>query len=246
MHIEQNKHDPKIIVALDFHSIADVNALVAQLNPNLCRLKIGKTLFTHYGPDLVEDLIKQGFSVFLDLKFHDIPKQVAGACKAAAELGVWMISVHIQGGFTMLHTAATELQQYPQASRPHLIGITVLTSLEERDLEMLAVNEPIKLLVPRLAKLAKKAGLDGVVCSAQEAELLRRSINQPFLLVTPGIRLTDDSKNDQKRIMLPQQAIAAGADYLVIGRSITQAKNPLKVLERITEEINKITLNMRT
>lgn len=231
------KLDPKIIVALDHATRDDACALVSQLDPALCRLKIGSILFTHYGPDFVEELMKKGFTVFLDLKFYDIPQTVAGACRAAAELGVWMVNVHVQGGHAMLAAARNALDKTRGVKKPLLIGVTLLTSMDNNDLELMGVVDGVNTVVPRLAQVAQNAGLDGVVCSAQEAATLRSQRKNDFLLVTPGIRLVGGEKGDQKRIMTPQAAMAAGANYLVVGRPITQAENPLEVLHQIQQQI---------
>jgi orotidine-5'-phosphate decarboxylase len=221
---------PKIIVALDHTTDQQALDFLLQLDPKLCRIKIGSILFTHYGPTLIEKIIQRGFSVFLDLKFHDIPQTVAGACYAAAELGVWMVNVHISGGAAMLAAAREALQNFPSAHRPWLIGVTVLTSLNDEDLAAVGFAERVEQSVVKLARLAKTAGLDGVVCSGHEAVLLRQQFPKDFLLVVPGIRLPGDAQEDQKRLMTPQQALQAGADYLVIGRSITRADNPQQAL----------------
>jgi orotidine-5'-phosphate decarboxylase len=227
----------KIIVAMDFPSIEPARELVAKLDPKLCRLKIGSILFTQYGPALVEEWQKLGFSTFLDLKFHDIPATVAAACRAAAELGVWMVNLHVSAGQAALIAAREELAIFPASKRPLLIGVTVLTSLNANDLRVVGVNDDVASMVLRLATLAQTAELDGVVCSPQEIALLRTKLKKPFVLVTPGIRLTAESNDDQKRIATPKTAISAGADYLVIGRPITQAKDPLQTLQSIVADI---------
>lgn len=228
---------PNVIVALDYDNMSGATALVDQLDPKMCRLKVGKYMFTRFGPEFVRTLVARGFSVFLDLKFHDIPNTVADACVAAAQLGVWMVNVHVLGGVAMMQAARAALDQLPASQRPLLIGVTVLTSLQEADLTELGFNQPLEVLVQQYAQLAKQAGLDGVVCSAQEASLLKSTLGDDFLLVTPGIRFENDSPSDQKRVVTPKAAIAAGADYLVIGRSITQAKNPLAILQSIDREV---------
>lgn len=232
------KKSPQIIVALDYSSIDEARRLIKKLNPNLCRLKIGKIMFTRYGPAFIKELIDQGFDIFLDLKFHDIPQTVAGACVAAAELGVWMTNVHIQGGQAMLQAAYSALKNLPDDRRPLLIGVTILTSLEQNDLKSMGITDNLEDIVLRFATMAKEIGLDGVVCSAKEATLLRKKLGEDFLLVTPGIRLASDKQEDQKRILTPEAAISAGADYLVIGRSITQADRPLALLKDIQQSIN--------
>lgn len=229
--------DSKIIVAMDFPSIEPARKLAAQLNPKLCRLKIGSVLFTHYGPALVEEWQKLGFDIFLDLKFHDIPATVAGACRAAAELGVWMMNVHTSAGPEALSAAREAIDQFPAAKRPLLISVTVLTSLNENDLKSIGVDSDVESQVLRLANLAKTAKLNGVVCSPQEVTLLRSKMPKDFILVTPGIR--DKIDHDQKRVLSAKAAIAAGANYLVIGRPITQAANPLQALETIATDIQE-------
>lgn len=228
-------HDPRIIVALDFPSAEDALKLARKLKPHLCRLKVGKELFTATGPQLVEKLMHMEFDVFLDLKFHDIPNTVASACKAAAHLGVWMINVHALGGRKML-TAAREA--IPQGSNTKLIAVTLLTSIDQSDIADIGLQGKPEQIVMRLAQLAKDCGLDGVVCSALEATNLRQQFGADFCLVTPGIRPADSQVNDQKRIATPQQAISDGAHYLVIGRPITQASNPLFICEKIKAEID--------
>ncbi len=230
-----NLTSPRLIVALDFPVAELAYQLVQRLDPKLCRLKIGNILFTQAGPSLVEDLMNSGFDVFLDLKYHDIPQTVAGACRAAAELGAWMVNVHIQGGKRMLEAAVEAIQ--PFNHKPLLIGVTILTSLQDEDLAPLGVQTAIEKLVPRMALLAEQTGLDGVVCSSQEAAILREQLNLSFVLVTPGIRLEGDEAADQKRILTPSAAIRAGSSYLVVGRPITQARDPLKVLEQIHSEM---------
>ena len=227
------KNDPKIIVALDCENIRQVREISSKLDPKLCRLKVGSTLYTHYGPALVEELQQQGFEIFLDLKFYDIPKQVAGSVRSAAELGVWMVDLHVQGGQQMMEAAVEELCNASVADKPLLIGVTVLTSMNNDDLLAMGIKEEIATMVPRMAKNAKKFGLDGVVCSPHEAALLREQLGEDFVLVTPGIRLAGRETHDQKRIMTPEDAIKAGSSYLVIGRAITEAKSPVEVLETI-------------
>lgn len=230
--------DPKIIVALDYSSAAAASQLVERLDPSLCKLKVGKELFTAAGPAWVEHLVGRGYGVFLDLKFHDIPHTVAQACKAAAGLGVWMVNVHALGGRAMMTAAREALETLPQ--RPKLIAVTVLTSMGPNDLADLGINEEPRQLVRRLAGLAQECQLDGVVCSAQEAAMLRQELGADFCLVTPGIRPASAGKDDQKRIMTPADALRAGAHYLVIGRPITQAADPLRTLQAIGQEIANI------
>jgi len=225
----------KIIVALDFPDAASALALVDRLDPALCRLKVGKELFTVAGPDLVRALVARGYEVFLDLKFHDIPNTVAAACRAAAGLGVWMVNVHAAGGRRMMQAASEALAELPQ--RPLLIGVTVLTSMSAEDLAETGIAAAPADQVMRLAGLTQACGLDGVVCSAQEAALLRQRLGEDFRLVTPGIRPAGSEAGDQRRVMTPTQAIAAGATDLVIGRPITAAADPVKVLQSINDEI---------
>jgi orotidine-5'-phosphate decarboxylase len=199
---------------------------------------VGKELFTRCGPALVEQILKRGFSVFLDLKFHDIPATVAGACKAAADLGVWMINVHAAGGERMLAAAREAVDKHNR--RPLLIAVTVLTSLNDTDLRRVGVEKPVAEQVLGLARLAAACGLDGVVCSAQEATRLKKALGKDFILVTPGIRPAGSAHDDQQRIMTPAEAIKAGSDYLVIGRPVTQAVDPLKVLREINAQIKNV------
>lgn len=230
--------DPKIIVALDYATAEAASALVARLDPQLCKLKVGKELFTATGPAWVEQLVGQGYGVFLDLKFHDIPHTVAQACKAAAALGVWMVNVHALGGRAMMTAAREAIDNTP--NRPKLIAVTVLTSMGANDLADLGITEAPHQLVRRLARLARNCRLDGVVCSAQEAAMLRQEQGPEFCLVTPGIRPASAAKDDQNRIMAPAEALRAGSNYLVVGRPITQAPDPLQALQAIRQEIASI------
>jgi orotidine-5'-phosphate decarboxylase len=227
--------DPKIIVALDCPDAPAAMALAARLDPGLCRAKVGKELYTAAGPALVRHLQEAGFSIFLDLKFHDIPNTVAAACRAAADLGVWMINVHSLGGRAMMTAAAEALAH--RASRPKLVAVTVLTSMVEADMREVGLQDGPLDAVSRLARLAQSCGLDGVVCSAQEAPLLRQELGSGFCLVTPGVRPATVAKDDQQRVATPRQAIASGADYLVIGRPVTQAPDPLTALRAIAADI---------
>ncbi|AMC34195.1 orotidine-5'-phosphate decarboxylase [Janthinobacterium sp. B9-8] len=224
----------KVVVALDYASAAEALAFADRVNPALCRLKVGKELFTRCGPQLIEQLVARGFDVFLDLKFHDIPNTVAQACKAAAELGVWMVNVHASGGRRMMEATRDALEALPQ--RPLLIAVTVLTSMNSSDLAELMLPEPAK-QVEMLARLTYSCGLDGVVCSAHEAGLVRSLSSPEFKLVTPGIRPANTAVNDQSRIMTPQEAIAAGSNYLVIGRPITQSEDPAATLAAINASL---------
>lgn len=225
-----------VIVALDFPSAEAALQFARRLPPELCRVKVGKELFTAAGPALVETLQDLGFEVFLDLKFHDIPNTVAGALRSAAALGVWMVNVHAAGGRRMLEAAADAVAG--ASASPLLIGVTVLTSLSDEDLAEMGYTESAQDRVLRLAKLAQTCGLDGVVCSAQEATALRNALGEdPFCLVTPGIRLAGDAAGDQRRVLTPAEAVSMGADYLVIGRSVIGAADPVAALERVHNEL---------
>jgi orotidine-5'-phosphate decarboxylase len=228
--------EPRIIVALDYADAASALHLVRQLNPRLCRLKVGKELFTAAGPQLVETLINQGFDVFLDLKFHDIPNTVAKACVAAARLGVWMLNVHASGGLAMMQAAREGVNS--SGKSPLLIAVTVLTSMDQTTLKQVGVSAGVQDQVVSLAKLTQQAGLAGVVCSAQEAPILNVTLGKEFCLVTPGIRPTSASLDDQSRVVTPADALQRGAHYLVIGRPITAAVDPLASLEAISQEIS--------
>jgi len=230
-----SNHDAKIIVALDYSQAAPALALAQRLEPSLCRLKVGKELFTAAGPQLVEQLQQRGFDVFLDLKFHDIPNTTAQACKAAAALGVWMVNVHASGGRRMMEAAREGLANF--ARPPKLIAVTVLTSMSQADLAELSITVTPAEQVLRLAGLAQASGMDGVVCSAQEAAELRKRAGPDFCLVTPGIRPANAAADDQFRIMTPRAALEAGSSYLVIGRPITQAPDPLQALHDILKDI---------
>ncbi|MCU8082420.1 orotidine-5'-phosphate decarboxylase [Shewanella sp. SM23] len=225
-----------ILVALDYDNKNHALQLIEKLDPNMCRLKVGKEMFTLFGPQLVKDIHDRGFDLFLDLKFHDIPNTVAKAVAAAAELGVWMTNVHASGGLAMMEAAKKALLPYGDKA-PMLIAVTVLTSMSDDDLKLLGINVPAFEHVQRLAKLTQQAGLDGVVCSAQEATALKSLLGQNFKLVTPGIRPVGSDAGDQHRVMTPPQAIAAGSDYLVIGRPITKAADPLAALQAIHQSL---------
>ena len=233
---EENRK--RIIIALDFAQEQEVLRFLDRLDPDNCRVKIGKELFTACGPALVKKVQQRGFDIFLDLKFHDIPNTVAGAVRAAAlELGVWMMNVHASGGRAMLKAAAGALSDIV-CWQPHVIGVTVLTSLNDDDLVELGVRNAARDQVLRLARLCDAAGLGGVVCSPAEVALLRENMPQGFLLVTPGIRRPGDASGDQKRVMGPGEAIAAGADYLVVGRPITGAADPQTALAEFMSEVS--------
>ncbi|GAA0852367.1 orotidine-5'-phosphate decarboxylase [Aliiglaciecola litoralis] len=227
--------DAKVIVALDFDDKRQALDLVSQLDRSQCKLKVGKEMFTYFGPDFVKELVRRDFDVFLDLKFHDIPNTVAKACLAAADLGVWMVNVHASGGPEMMEKASTALARLKQP--PKLIAVTVLTSMDQAQLSSIGISSTPEQHVLKLANMAQQSGLDGVVCSAQEAPVLRKQHNSEFLLVTPGIRPVGSQQGDQKRIMTPPDAILAGVSYMVIGRPITQANNPMQALQEINDSI---------
>ncbi len=225
----------QVFVALDYPTAAAAWPLIDQLNPQQCGLKVGKELFTAAGPEFVRELVRRGFKVFLDLKFHDIPNTVAKAVRTAAELGVWMVNVHASGGSRMMIAAREALADFPQP--PLLIAVTVLTSMAAEDLAELGVTIPVAQQVQQLAALAAQSGLDGVVCSAHEAAQLKAQFGSDFVLVTPGIRPAGSEAGDQRRVMTPEQAAALGIEVLVIGRPITQAADPAAVLQAINNSL---------
>ncbi|AWX15732.1 orotidine-5'-phosphate decarboxylase [Mergibacter septicus] len=228
--------DTKVIVALDYETEREAMQLVDQLDPSQCRLKVGKEMFTTLGTQFVKQLQARAFDVFLDLKFHDIPNTVARAIRSAADLGVWMVDMHASGGLRMMEEAKKILEPYGKDA-PILIAITVLTSMEEADLLQVGINNSPMEHVIRLARLSHRAGLDGVVCSPQEVEVLREHCGKDFKLVTPGIRPQGYQLGDQRRVMTPLEAVQVGADYLVIGRPITQAADPVTVLAEINQSL---------
>ncbi len=230
-----NHNTSRIIVALDYPSAEQASAFIERVTPDSCILKVGKELFTRSGPAFVGELVERGFRVFLDLKYHDIPNTVARACAAAADLGVWMLNVHALGGRRMMEAAREAIEA--RSDRPLLIAVTILTSMDAGDLAEIGIDSAPADMVRRLAGLASESGLDGVVCSAHEAGMLRRDNGPGFTLVTPGIRPAGSDSGDQRRIMTPAEAIAAGSDYLVIGRPITGADDPQAVLAAINGEI---------
>ena len=232
--IDLKMADSKVIVALDYADAASTLNLVNQLDPALCKLKVGKELFTAAGPQLVEKLIAKNFQVFLDLKFHDIPNTVKNACQAASNLGVWMLNVHASGGSAMMQAALEGVNK--SKHQPYLIAVTVLTSMNQASLNEIGIETSVENHVLKLAKLTENAGLHGVVCSALETQLLKKHLADDFLLITPGIRPASANLDDQSRVLTPSQALQMGASYLVIGRPITQADNPLKALEAILVE----------
>jgi len=230
-----DKTGPRVIVALDFPDRTEAIALVDRLEPGSCRLKVGKELFTRAGPQMVEDLTMRGFEVFLDLKFHDIPNTVASACHAAAELGVWMLNVHALGGERMLLAAREGCARAGRS--PLLVAVTILTSMDAQDLAAVGLAGSPEENVLRLATLVHGCGLDGVVCSSRETPVLRERIGPDFILVTPGIRPAGSRQDDQRRVMTPREAISSGASYLVVGRPVTQADDPVSVLRTINSEL---------
>jgi len=219
-----NSDQSPIVVALDYPTPKQAIEMAKQLDPSKCRVKVGKELFTASGPAVLEELHKMDFDVFLDLKFHDIPNTCAGAVAAAAELGVWMVNVHASGGERMMNAAAEAIVN--KNNKPILIAVTVLTSMEQSDLAGIGLDISPRQQVERLAKLARQSGMDGVVSSAQEIEMIKNLCGNEFLTVTPGIRPAGSAAGDQRRIMTPQEAVSIGGDYLVIGRPITQAEDP--------------------
>jgi len=230
--------DSKIIVALDYADINQARNLVEKISPDLCKLKVGKEMFTRFGPEFVKELCRADFDVFLDLKFHDIPNTVAKACEAASDLGVWMMNVHAQGGVRMMEAAKQALDNTNSHSK--LIAVTVLTSMDSQDLAALGISQQPSELAQSLAKLTNDSGLDGIVCSAQEAVQMRSNFSDEFLLVTPGIRPAGSASDDQRRIMTPAEAISSGSSYLVVGRPITKSDDPVSVLRTINSEISDL------
>jgi orotidine-5'-phosphate decarboxylase len=240
--LDYSREAPKVIVALDYAGIDDALHFVDCVSPEHCSLKVGKELFAATGSQLVRELVRRQFRVFLDLKFHDIPTTVAQAVARAADLGVWMVNIHASGGSRMMEAAVRSLDSYGK-DRPLLTAVTVLTSLAESDLKALGIIRSLSQQVAALSKMAHDAGVDGVVCSAQEAPMLRQQQGSGFVLVTPGIRLLSASlapvkNDDQSRVATPRDAIRNGADYLVIGRPITQSDDPLQTLLTIKEDIS--------
>jgi orotidine-5'-phosphate decarboxylase len=227
--------DRPLIVALDFPDEQQALAMVAALDPARCRVKVGKELFTRCGPPIVQRLVRDGFDVFLDLKFHDIPNTVAAACAAAADLGCWMVNVHASGGRAMMEAAAERLAKHPGS--PLLIAVTVLTSMDDTAVREIGFDMGAEELVVRLARLAQNSGMDGVVSSPRELVAIRAACGSNFVTVTPGVRPASASTDDQKRVATPAAARAAGADYLVVGRPVTQAADPAAAVEAIIAEL---------
>ena len=235
MSISSNSVTSPIIVALDYPSADQALAMARQLDPKHCRVKVGKELYTRCGPAILESLHSLGFQVFLDLKFHDIPNTTANAVGVAADMGVWMVNVHASGGEAMMKACVEKLSGYQ--APPLLIAVTVLTSMQQSDLKGIGIERTPLEHVQALAKLSAESGMDGVVCSSHEAASLKSMLGNDFKLVTPGIRPAFAQANDQKRIMTPAEALTAGSDYLVIGRPITQAEDPMRALELVMAEV---------
>ncbi len=230
------KTDSKIIVALDYADAESALQFIDQISPSLCRVKVGKELFTAAGPELVKAIVAKGYDVFLDLKFHDIPNTVNKAITAAARLGVWMVNVHALGGAEMMKAAKQAVNDF-DGQAPHLIAVSILTSTDQQGLNQIGIQKTPAQAVMDLTALSMECGLDGMVCSAQEAEAIRKQFGAKPLLVTPGIRPEGSDSNDQQRIMTPQKAMAAGSSYLVIGRPITANDNPVAQLEKINQSL---------
>jgi orotidine-5'-phosphate decarboxylase len=238
-----------VIVALDYASVDEARAVVARLSPQRCRLKVGLELYSGAGPAFVRELVDRGFGVFLDLKFHDIPNTVERACRQATALGVEMLTVHCLGGRAMLEAARRgaseegrpDERSHTNRSRSHpkVLGVTLLTSLSDADAKEIGLRQGIAASTLALAELASAASLDGVVCAPSEAQALRRRFGEKFLLVTPGVRPAGGATHDQQRVMTPREAIAEGADLLVIGRPITRADDPIAALDKIADEIDE-------
>jgi orotidine-5'-phosphate decarboxylase len=226
----------KIIIALDVSSRDQALHLAKELHGHVGMFKVGNQLFTACGPQIVREIIASGGKVFLDLKFHDIPNTVTHAATEAAKLGVSLMTVHASGGRVMMESVAKELQKFG-ANKPTVVAVTVLTSMDTRSLFEVGVEIPVEELVPRLAVFAQQCGMDGVVCSPQEIQLVRKTVNPRFKIVTPGIRMPDQSVNDQQRIASPHAAIAAGADYIVVGRAVTEDRDPGAAIERILQSL---------
>ncbi|MBE8215194.1 MAG: orotidine-5'-phosphate decarboxylase [Endozoicomonadaceae bacterium] len=227
-----------IIVALDFSNQADALSIVNQLHCQQCAVKIGKELFTATGPGLIQQLIQMHFKIFLDLKFHDIPSTTSKAVVAAAKLGVWMVNVHASGGFEMMHACRQALDDLNLESPPLLIAVTILTSMDQDALRSIGIQNSVEDQVLHLAQLAKMSGMDGVVCSAHEVSNIKAVCGQDFLTVTPGVRSITEQHVDQKRVMTPIEALEQGANYLVMGREITQSNHPKQTLSHLIDQVS--------
>ena len=228
-----------VIIALDYPNADLALQFVDKIHPEQCALKVGFELFVSAGPPLVETLVARGFKVFLDLKFHDIPNTVAHACSAATELGVWMINVHASGGIPMMQAAREAVDKFDAQQQPLLIAVTVLTSMNQQTLGSIGINNDVRQVVSQWASMAEQVGLDGVVSSAQEAAQIREQSNSDFVIVTPGIRMPTDSKDDQHRIVSPADALTLGVTHIVVGRPITQAQHPCAALEAFLEAFTR-------
>ena len=229
--IIKNSKAQKIILALDFDSESETLNFIERLDPKLCKLKIGKQLFVREGPKIVTSMIDRGFDVFLDLKFHDIPNTTVKACEAAADMGCWMVNIHAFGGRIMMEAVANSFARLK--APPLLVSVTVLTSFDGQEISRIGLNKTLDNQVELLAKLSYDSGIDGVVCSALEIGKIKKSVGSKFIYVTPGIRVLGDAMHDQSRVVTPEKAILLGSDYIVIGRSITSDKDPLKKLKQI-------------
>lgn len=228
----------KIIFALDFDTFNAAKHWVSLLSGRVGMFKVGKQLFTAHGPDIVRMIENFGAGVFLDLKYHDIPNTVAMASREAARLRVKLFNVHALGGYEMMARTAEMLRtEFPEGERPRVLAVTILTSSNEETLKRVGIDRPVEEMVVRLARLANRAGIDGVVASPREVPLIREACGPGFLIVTPGVRPSFASTDDQKRVMTPAEAVAAGSDYLVIGRPISVAPDPLQAVEAIVDEI---------
>ena len=238
------KAKEKLIVALDVETSADALKLLDDLRETVGMFKVGSQLFTAEGPDIVRQIVARGGRVFLDLKFHDIPNTVAAAGSEATRLGVSIFNVHASGGAEMMKRTAesvAETANRETLAKPKVIAVTLLTSLDQKSLEQIGSHDDSRSFVTRLARMAASCGLDGVVASPHEIGIVRKTISDPeFLIVTPGIRSSNDEPDDQRRTLTTAEAIRAGADYLVVGRPILNARDPVAAANRIVEEIESV------
>lgn len=246
MTVERNK----LVVALDVETVNEARRLAASLRGIAGMFKIGSQLFTAAGPDFVKEIVKSGEKIFLDLKFHDIPNTVAAASVEAARLGVSMFNVHASGGAAMMRRTADAVTECAAAEglpRPAILAVTVLTSSDDATLLEIGLQEKAPAMVGRLAQLAANSGMDGVVASAREVSIVRTAVSKPgFIIVTPGVRPSGANKDDQARVMSPREAIAAGADYLVVGRPIIAATDPARAAQTILEEMQSSAVSSST